>query len=156
MTGDELFNLRRGNNVKVICPFYNFKEGDILKVELVNLINESIYCRSLNKPKWIGKQVFNINISDALNNLSVTDEHINIKNIINLPFTIDDIVWFMCHDKACQGKIINYYINSSMSAVGKPSIKYEIIFKNYENNNDTINIPSYKCFNTKEELLKSL
>lgn len=154
MTGDELFNLRRGNNVKVIYPFYNFKEGDILKVELVNLINESIYCRSLNKP--IGKQVFDINISDALNNLSVTDEHINSKNIINLPFVIDDIVWFMCHDKTCQGKIINYYINSSMSAVGKPSIKYEIIFKNYENNNDTVNIPSYKCFNTKEELLKSL
>lgn len=155
MTGEEYWKLSKGDTVEVIVPVNeDSKVGDILKVEYINAMEGIIYCRDSNKP--LGSQICTACTSQALECLEMTNKPVENNRTITLPFAINDKVWFMLHNKACQGKIINYSINSAIT-VGKPHIKYEIIFKNDGDYNETVkDIPSDKCFSTKEELLKTL
>ena len=127
MTGEEYWKLNRGNTVKVINKGCQKRPS--------NMLSLIIYVISL---------------------IIISDEEPADKKVITMPFALHDKVWFMCHDKAFLGRITSYHINSII-ATGEPSIKYEILFKNDFDYNETVkDIPSYKCFSTKEELLKSL
>lgn len=155
MTGEEYWKLSKGDTVEVIAPVNeDSKVGDILKVEYINVMKGIIYCRDSSKP--IGSQIYTVFTSEALECLEMTDKPVENKNIIKLPFAINDNVWFMFHDKAFLGRISGYRI-ASIIATGKPSIKYNITFRNSGNYTEYAeNIPSDKCFNTKEKLLATL
>jgi hypothetical protein len=153
MTGEEYWKLNRGDTVKVInsVDYDSLKVGDILIMEFMSQMNEHVYFRNTRN-----NEVCMLDTFAVLSSLSMTDEEPADKKVINLPFALHDNVWFMCHDKAYLGRITSYHINSVI-ATGEPSIKYEIIFKNDSDYSETAHdIPSNKCFSTKEELLKSL
>lgn len=153
MTGEEYWKLSRGDTVKVINSggYDSLRVGDILIMEFMSQMNEHIYFRNTRN-----NEVCMLDTFAVLSSLSMTDEEPADKKIITLPFALHDNVWFMCHNKAFLGRITSYHINSVI-ATGKPFIKYEIVFKNDSNFNETANdIPSNKCFSTKEELLFSL
>lgn len=153
MTGEEYWKLSRGDTVKVINSggYDSLRVGDILIMEFMSQMNEHVYFRNTRD-----NEVCMLDTFDVLSSLSMTDEEPADKKVITMPFALHDKVWFMCHDKAFLGRITSYHINSII-ATGEPSIKYEILFKNDGDYNETVkDIPSYKCFSTKEELLKSL
>jgi len=155
MTGEEYWKLSKGDTVEVIVPVNeDSKVGDILKVEYINAMEGIVYFRDSNKP--LGSQICTVCTSEVLECFEITNKPVESKNIIKLPFGINDAVWFMYKDYACLGRISGYRI-VSVIATGKPSIKYNITFKNKSNYTEYAEgIPSSKCFSTKEELLKTL
>ena len=146
MTGEEFYELSMGATVYVIAPFYNFKVGDTLRVEYIPSSRNQLYVR--DPKRKIGSQISMINIYDALNNLGINGICKENKNIIHLPFTVGDKVWFIHCNQACLGEIDSYHIDYN-AMTKNIYIKYFIYSPKTE-------VPSSKCFSTKEELLKSL
>lgn len=154
MTGEEYYNLKRGDKVKVICSFYDHDKGEILKVEYINSLENKIYCRST-----ASNDVDEIALIDVLNCLGLYNGEIPVNNkTIHLPFAPDDKVWFIIDNAVYQGKVTGYTITYNPAVRDPyPCINYILLFKNSGGFVEEVtNIHSSRCFRTKEELLKSL
>lgn len=153
MTGEEYYNLKRGDRVEVIRSFYNHDKGEILKVEYINSLESKIYCRNI-----ASNDVDEIVLIDVLECLGLYNGETPVNDkVIHLPFTLRDEVWVIIHDEAQKGKILGYKItNDCTSKRSCHYIAYNIQFTINGFVQTEGNIDSRRCFSTKEELLKSL
>ncbi len=154
MTGEEYWKLNRGDTVKVInsVGYDSLKVGDILIMEFMSQMNEHVYFRNTRN-----NEVCMLDTFAVLSSLSMTDEEPADKKVINLPFAVNDKVWFITNDEVHQGNIIGYTVTYSPAVRNPyPCINYILEFKYSGGDIQDITIHSSKCFSTKEELLKSL
>lgn len=151
MTGEEYWNLKKGDTVKVIAPFYKHNAGDLLRVEYIDNMHGKVYLRNFNEP--LGKQVEEVKLCDVLNNIGLSDEPIDKdRNHIFLPYAIGDEVWFITDNEVKKGKVTSYGISYNVFQ-GATIILYQI---ECSDTKKTVVVKSHKCFRTKEELVKSL
>ena len=151
MTGEEYWNLKRGDIVKVVASFYKYNVGDLLRVEYIDSMHGNVYLRNFNEP--LGKQIKKVELCDVMINIDLSEKPLEeTRNQILLPFAIGDEVWIMANNEAKKGRITNYKIQYDRSK-GSVVIDYWIKCLDYI---EDIEISSKKCFGTKEELIKSL
>lgn len=162
MTGEEFFNLKRGDILKAICSTPMpciLDKGDKVIVEYIDNMTSTVVLRNKRKP--IESQVFTlpfdavIGLFDTLDGTKTTEETEEPDNkTIHLPFGLNDEVWFMYCNKVCQGKIIKVKVEDS-NHYDNLRIMYNVLFK-IKGIGNTADVSSRHCYKTKEELIKSL
>lgn len=154
MTGDEFFNLRRGSNVTVETPFSYFTEGQVLKVEYIDSLQQ-VFLRDITKE--LGDQVKIVDIMFILEFFAVggkLPEKKKNDKVIELPFKVGDEVWFIVDNEVHEGTLIECNI-----AIDKDDtqIHYDVMYYNRIHCKvKAKGIASNKLFKTKTELLASL
>ena len=154
MTGEEYFNLRRGNHVTVETPFSCFTKGQVLRVEYIDSIHQQVFLRDTTKE--LGDQVKMVDILFMLELFVTGGELPNKKNdkVLELPFKVGDKVWFIVDNEVHEGTLTECNITINKNDT---QICYNVLYHNRINCSVVAKgIASNKLFKTKKELLESL
>ena len=154
MTGEEFWNLKRGDTITVETPFSKYKKGQVFKVEFMDNIHLNIYIRDTTLPLWT--QIKVMPLSFLLDNFIVGGELPEKKNnkVIELPFALGDKVWFTVDNEVHEGILTKCNITIDKDDT---RIRYKVLYYNRIHCKvEARGVASNKLFKTKKELLESL
>lgn len=154
MTGEEYWNLKRGDTITVETPFYKYQKGQVFRVEYINDSSREIYIRDVSGP--LGSQIDIISILMLLDNFITGGKLPEKRNnkVPELPFEIGDKAWFITSNEVHEGTIIKCDISIDKEGI---QIYYDaLLTSKYNCATEATKIASNELFNTKKELLESL
>ena len=154
MTGEEFWNLKRGDTITVETPFSKYKKGQVFKVEFMDNIHLNIYIRDTTLPLWT--QIKVMPLSFLLDNFIVGGELPEKKNnkVIELPFALGDKVWFTVDNEVHEGILTKCNITIDKDDT---RIRYKVLYYNRIHCKvEARGVASNKLFKTKTELSASL
>ena len=154
MTGEEFWNLRRGDTITVETPYGKHEKRQVLKVEYIDTIHQNVYVRNVSNP--LGSQISLIPIIFLLDNFVVGGKLPKKEDnkVIELSFAVGDKAWFIVDNEVHEGTLTECNITINQDDT---QICYNVLYYNHIHCKvEAKGIASSKLFKTKEELLKSL